>query len=128
MSRAERMATIRELVADALALEPSEIKDDSRLIADLGADSLDFIDLIFGLEKAFAIKIRDGELDFLARLDITSPEVLAGEHLTPEAVERLLPWLPALSEVEDPTKVTPGALFSMITLETLAVMVEKKTG
>jgi len=78
------------------------------------------------IEKAFSIKIRDGELDFFSKLDFSSPKVMKQGFLTREAVESLRNWLPALGKVEDPTKVTPAKLFSMISIETLCILVESK--
>ncbi|MDF1666453.1 MAG: phosphopantetheine-binding protein [Planctomycetota bacterium] len=126
MNKEEAYPIIIEAVADSLALEVEEVSVESRLIADLGADSLDFIDLIFTLEKKFGVKIREGELNFISRLDVGSPEVLQGQYLTDDAIEKLKPWLPALATVEDLTKVTPSQLFSMITVETLWIMIEKQ--
>lgn len=117
---------IRSLLADSLALSAQKIGRESRLIDDLGADSLDFIDVLFGLEKRFGIKAREGELDFVSRLDFSSPQVMQKGYLTRETVARLTDWLPALGRVADPGKVTPSALFSFITVETLCLLVERK--
>lgn len=51
----------KELVA-SLGLEPADILPTSRLVADLGAESIDLIDLTFRIEKTFDIKIPEGEL------------------------------------------------------------------
>ena len=67
---------IQAIVADSLALDEDEVLLESRLIPDLGADSLDFIDMIFMLEKTFSVKIREGEFNFLSRLDVSSAETL----------------------------------------------------
>jgi acyl carrier protein len=116
---------VRALVADCLAIEPDKIDRESRLVDDLGADSLDFIDLLFLIEKEFGVKVRDSELDFLSRLDFSSPEVMRNGHLTPETVARLAEWLPALRS-SDPATVKPAALFGMLTVETLAIMIRRK--
>lgn len=125
-NRDEVFGTIRSIVADSLALPANGINLGSRLTADLSADSLDFVDIIFMIEKAFAIKIRDGELDFFSRLDFSSPKVMKQGFLTREAVDSLRGWLPALGKVPDPAKVTPAQLFSMISIETLCILVESK--
>ena len=117
---------VRALVADSLAQDQADVTLESRLITDLGADSLDFIDMIFALEKRFSVKIRQGELDFLSKLDVSNPKVMREGFLAREAVEGLLPWLPALKTVPDLSKVTPAQVFSFITVETLCIMVEAK--
>src|SRR5206468_6181307 len=119
MQKTEIFEQMRPLIADSLAIKASDIILESRLINDLGADSLDFIDIIFGLERKFTIKMRNGELDFLSRLDFSSPQVMRQGYVTQETVEQLKPWLPDLDRVLDPAKVTPSAIFSCITVKTL---------
>lgn len=126
MTRDEIESTLRALLADSLAVSRDEVTRERRLFEDLGADSLDFIDIVFSIERAFGIKVRDSELDFLSRLDFSSPAVMRDGYLTRETVERLSAWLPALREREDWEKVTPRELFSLITVGTLCGLVERK--
>src|SRR5437867_3789065 len=107
-------AKVQASVADSLALDPAAVKLESRLFDDLGANSLDFIDIIFTLEKAFGVKVQETEFNFLARLDFSSPEVMREGSLTAQTVEHLAEWLPALRDVPDREKVTPRQLFSFI--------------
>lgn len=58
----EIFAKIQETLAGALGVEPEEVRPEASLTKDLGAESIDFIDIIFRLEKAFNIKIPNGEL------------------------------------------------------------------
>ncbi len=53
---------IQETLAGALGVDREEIRPDASLTRDLGAESIDFIDIIFRLEKTFDIKIPSGEL------------------------------------------------------------------
>ena len=126
MERENIREVMRGLVADSLALKVDDVKPESRLTDDLGADSLDFIDIIFLIEKKFGIKVREGEFDFVSRLDFSSPAVMRQGYLTAEAIEKLKERLPALNQVPDPTKVTPAKLFSLISVETLCLLVERK--
>ena len=116
---------IRALVADSLAVDESSVVLESRLVDDLGADSLDFLDMIFTLEKTFRIGVREAEFDFLSRLDFSDPVVMRDGFLTPETIERLLPRLPALAKVPDRARVTPAQVFSLITVETLCRIVQR---
>jgi acyl carrier protein len=117
---------VRALIADSLALEESAITPQSRLIDDLGADSLDFVDLTFAIEKAFGVKLREAELNFLTRLDFSSPAVMRGGYLTRDTIASIRPLLPALDRAPDPDRVTPGELFSLLTVETLCLMVQRR--
>ncbi len=53
---------VADTIADALGCEVDEVKRDSSLIDDLGAESIDFLDLVFRLERAFKIKIPRGKI------------------------------------------------------------------
>lgn len=92
------------------------------------ADSLDFVDLVFAIEKRFGVTLRDDELDVLSQLDFSSPEVMRDGFLTRDVVERLTPALLALRAVDDPGRVTPAAAFGLITVGTLCAMVARKQG
>ena len=54
---------VREIIADVLVLEEADVSLSSRLITDLGAESIDFLDLVFQLEKEFSVKIPRGQLE-----------------------------------------------------------------
>jgi len=53
---------VKDCIAKALEQEPGDIQIHSKLIADLGAESIDFLDIVFRLEKAFSIKIPRDDL------------------------------------------------------------------
>ena len=124
--RAQVLLKIREAVAESLALDDEEITLQSKLVGDLGADSLDLIDILFMLEKAFSVKLREDEFDFLARLDVSSQKAMRQGPLGADVVEQLVPWLPALKALPDPAQTTAGQLFGLITVETLCILVEHK--
>ena len=65
---------VREIIADVLVIDEEDVSLQSRLIADLGAESIDFLDLVFQLEKEFGIKIPRGQLEKNARGDLTEDE------------------------------------------------------
>jgi len=61
-SKTEIFAKVQEALIDALGVDDDEVKPDATLQGDLGAESIDFLDIVFRLEKAFGIKIERGEL------------------------------------------------------------------
>ena len=117
---------VRQCVADSLAVDPDEVRLQSRLIDDLGADSLDFVDIVFMLEQQLEVKLRESELSFITRLDFSSPEVMREGHLTADVVDRLVPWLPALESVAERGAVTPAQLFSFITVEAICLAAARR--
>jgi len=62
MSRDEIFENVRNTLVEALAVEPDEVTEEATLQGDLGAESIDFLDIVFRLEKSFGIKIPRGEL------------------------------------------------------------------
>ncbi len=62
MTFEEILQGVKEEAAGALGIEPAEISESQLLVADLGAESIDFIDLTFRLEKRFRVDIPEGEL------------------------------------------------------------------
>ena len=118
--------TLRKMIAESLALDEGEIALESRLIDELGADSLDFVDLMFAIEKAFGVTLRESDLNFLTGLDFSSPAVMKDGFLTAETVAGIAPLLPALQHVPDRERVTPRQLFSLLTVETLCLMIERR--
>ena len=53
---------VKQIIAQALKVEETKVNLESSLIKDLGAESIDFLDIVFRLEKTFKIKIPKGEL------------------------------------------------------------------
>lgn len=62
MTQEEVYAKIKEVLTTALAVDEEEVTPEARLSADLGAESIDYLDITFQLEKTFGIKIPKGEL------------------------------------------------------------------
>ena len=64
---AERVAPVRErvlrLVAEGLGADPTKVTDASAFVEDLGADSLDVVELVMSLEEEFEVKIPDAEAE-----------------------------------------------------------------
>jgi acyl carrier protein len=61
-SKTEIFTKVQEALVDALGVDEDEVKPTATLKGDLGAESIDFLDIVFRLEKAFGIKIERGEL------------------------------------------------------------------
>ena len=66
--------TVAETMADALGCDVADVKPDASLIEDLGAESIDFLDMVFRLERAFKIKIPRGKIVENARGALSEAE------------------------------------------------------
>ena len=111
---------VRAVIADALYLEPAEVRSDASLVKDLGAESIDFLDIIFRLEKEFSIKLPKGEIERRARGGLSDEEYAVDGRLTAAAIESLRRAMPEVSR----EWIKPGlmmrdipALFSVATFE-----------
>ncbi len=62
MSRDDIFEKIQEVLDDALGVDEDEVTPNASLTADLGAESIDFLDIVFRIEKMFDFKISQGEL------------------------------------------------------------------
>ena len=61
-SSEEVFEKVRETLVDALGVDDDEVTGEATLIGDLGAESIDFLDIVFRLEKNFDVRIPRGEL------------------------------------------------------------------
>lgn len=92
MSRDEILEKVTETLVDALGVDDDEVTSEATLVDDLGAESIDFLDIVFRLEKNFSIKIPRGEL-FPENLTADSSLVADGK-VTEEGVATLREKMP----------------------------------
>ncbi|HOG23187.1 MAG: Acyl carrier protein [Candidatus Omnitrophica bacterium ADurb.Bin292] len=85
---------VQETLAGALGVETSEITPESSLKRDLGAESIDFIDIIFRLEKSFDLKIPANDL--FPSYIFTDERFVKEGAVTPEGIQELRTKLPYL--------------------------------
>ena len=88
----EIFGKIQGALVDALGVDDDEVTPEATLVGDLGAESIDFLDIVFRLEKAFDIKIPQGEL--LPQDILTSAEYVQDGKLTETGLEELRKRIP----------------------------------
>ena len=84
---------VRETLIDALGLDDDEVTQEATLIGDLGAESIDFLDIVFRLEKEFDIKIPRGEL-FPENLASADSGFLEDDKVTDQGLAQLREKMP----------------------------------
>jgi acyl carrier protein len=57
---------IRQIIADQLGVKKEEVVDGAKFVDDLGADSLDTVELVMALEEEFGVEIPDEDAEKLA--------------------------------------------------------------
>ena len=75
MTVADMPHRVAAIVAEALNVPVERVTPSASLIDDLGAESIDFLDILFRIETAFGIKIRDNEL-WSGMIDRTSQQTI----------------------------------------------------
>jgi len=123
-TRDEVFDRIRDVLTDALGVDDEEVQLDATLQGDLGAESIDFLDIVFRLEKEFSIKVPKGELfpdDIL-----NNPDYVDGDQITPAGVERLKASMPHadLTALEQSPYVSK--MPELFTVEAIVKYVESK--
>ena len=117
ISEAEAFEKVKETLVEALGVDEDEVTPEATLTGDLGAESIDFLDIVFRLEKAFNIKIPRGEL-FPDNI-LNNPEFVQNGKLTASGLEQLKQRMPHadFSEFEqDPDINKMAELFKVQTI------------
>ena len=92
MTETEVFEKVRETLMEALSVDEDEVQPEATLMGDLGAESIDFLDIVFRLEKAFGIKVPPGDL-FPDNI-LNNPEFVADGKLTPTGLAKLTESMP----------------------------------
>ena len=68
MERSEILEKVRRMIAEKLGIDLDDVKEDANIIEDLGADSLDLVDIVMYVENTFGIRVEDEELERIKTL------------------------------------------------------------
>jgi acyl carrier protein len=121
--------TVAATVADALGCEEDEVTPQASLIEDLNAESIDFLDIVFRLERAFKIKIPRGKIVENARGSLTEAEFEQNGIVTEPGFKQLRAYLSEVppERFKTPTKVKDiPRLFTVETFCKLVVLAQRQ--
>lgn len=110
-------------IADALACDAGKVKLEASLINDLGAESIDFLDIIFRLERAFKVKIPRGKIVEEARGELTEAQFESSGVVTDAGVARLKLFLNEVPTDRFKTPLKTAEIPKLFTVETFCKMV-----
>jgi acyl carrier protein len=122
MSNAAISEHVRVIVAEALGRPLAEVALTSVLMADLGAESLDFLDIVFRIERDFGIEITRGEMERASRGDMTPEEFAPGGLISDAGLVRLRELMPEAAERIAPG-LRPSTILTLFSVQTFANMV-----
>ena len=91
-SKEEIFDKIKNALVEALGVDEDEVTPEATLVGDLGAESIDFLDIVFRLEKAFNIKVPRGEL--FPEDILTNTEYVQDGKVTAEGLKQLRERMP----------------------------------
>lgn len=115
---------VKEIIVDVLVIDEDKVQTNSRLIADLGAESIDFLDLVFQLEKEFSIKIPRGQLEKNARGDLSEAEFEQNGILTEKGLVALKNYLSEVPDEYFKSSMKTNEIPTLFTVETFCKLVE----
>src|ERR1700756_1779113 len=92
-NQTEIYTKVSATLVEALNVDETEVKPDATLQGDLGAESIDFLDIVFRLEREFGIKIPRGEL-FPESIFQGDPELVESGKVTDKGMEELRSKMP----------------------------------
>ena len=122
-TREEIFDRVQTTLVDALGVDTDDVTGDATLSGDLGAESIDYLDIVFRLEKNFGIKIPRGDL--FPENVMTDPQFVSGGKLTDKGADELrvrMPWA-NLDRLKDDANVQ-----DLFTVEMIVNYVETKLG
>ena len=127
MTRDEIYTKVQGVLVDALGVDDDEVTPTATLSGDLGAESIDYLDIVFRLEKAFNVKIPRGEL-FPEDMETVrnDPKYVQDGKVTPEGLaefKRRMPYTD-FSEFEKDPQVDKAQ--SLLTVNTIVNYMQAK--
>ena len=125
-SAEEVFEKVQAALVDALGVDDDEVTPEATMVGDLGAESIDFLDIVFKLEKAFGITIPREELfpdDILTNASYVQDGKVSAEGIA--ELKSRLPWAD-LSRFEENPRVQDFG--NLLTVNDLCKYVESKLG
>ncbi len=124
LTREEIFEKVRQVLMEALAVDADQVRPEATLVGDLGAESIDMLDIAFRLEKAFGIKIPRGEL--FPEDIFTNQEYVQDGKLTPAGLEELRRRMPYTNLEEFAKNPVVQDFANLLTVEDICRFVERK--
>lgn len=122
-TKSEIYEKVQSTLVEALGVDDSEVTPDATLFKDLGAESIDMLDIVFRLERNFGIKIQRGEL---FPENVSDPEMAEGGRLTSKGLAEIKQRMPFADLTEFEKNPELDKLFDLYTVDTLVQYVSSK--
>ena len=117
---------VRKIIADSLCVDLDQVTPQANLIRDLGAESIDFLDIMFRLENEFNIKIPQREIEKQARGGLAPEEFEVDSILQEKGAARLRQLLPEIPPNEIKAGMSLRELPAVFTVGVFCSIVKRK--
>ena len=117
---------VQSALVDALGVDEEEVTPTATMVGDLGAESIDFLDIVFRLEKAFGIEIPRSEL--FPEDILTNAEYVKDGKVTPNGVAELKKRMPFADLTKFESNPVVQDFGNLLTVSDLCRYVETKVG
>ena len=125
----EYLSAVQEAVANALGVDDDEAAPDATLMDDLGAESIDLLDILFRIERATGIKIEAGDLAEYVQGGIPDEEFGDEQDvITAKGLAQLKKVMPQLDVAALAGKLPATQVMSHFTVANLAALVAGRAG
>ncbi len=124
-SRDEIFEKVKEVMVDALGLDDDEVTEGATLMGDLGAESIDFLDIVFRLEKSFGIRVPREEL-FPADSLMGNPDYVSNGKLTEKGLAEFKAKMPHTDFTTFEADPDVNKLADLFTVASIVNFIENK--
>jgi len=123
MTHEEIFLAVRKCLAETLDVDEASIRRETRIVDELGADSLDLLEVTFNLEQRFKVEISPREIERRVRAELKEAPLEVYGVYTPEAlaaIRRQMPEVPSeelsdgLRTVDLPKRLRVGTLVNLV--------------
>jgi len=125
-SEAEIFEKVKNCLVDALGVDDDEVTPTASIMGDLGAESIDWLDIVFKLEKAFGIKISQSELS--PEDILTSTEYVADGKVNAAGLAKLKERMPFLDLTKFVANPAVNEFSGLLTVQDMVRFVQSKVG
>jgi len=122
-TRSEVRVNVGKILVESLGVDEATATDQAALVRDLGAESIDFLDIVFRLERGFKIKIPRGKIVEDARGELTVAEFVENGVLTDAGSQRLRAYLSEVPAERFPARLRIELVPALFTPETFCKVV-----
>jgi acyl carrier protein len=120
-------SAVKEAVVEALALDDDEVTADATLMDDLGAESIDLLDILFRIEKSTSVKIEASDLGDYIQGGIPDDQFSdENEIISETGAEQLHKVMPQTDPAELAGKLKADEVMTLFTVGNLVEMVKSR--